>query len=548
VPDELRELVVSKSEGNPFYVEELLKMLIEDSVILQGAERWQVNPTRLAEVRVPPTLTAVLQARFDGLPAREKLTLQRASVLGRTFWAEAVDFMDNAEEAMLADTLAALAVLRGREMIFQHEVSTFAATAEYSFKHTLLRDAIYESVLKRERRAYHARAAEWLQVNCGAREGEFVGLIAEHLERAAQAEQAAQYLARAGASALGTYAYREAVDYFARALALLPPESRERIPLLVQSGEALWYLGEYAQAQAQLQAGLTLGQQHGEDGHYADALIHLGSIARKQGDWAKARAYLDESLKLARRLGDRSKIAHALHSLAWVDIRQGAYPSAKLQFAESRALYQDLGNLQGLADTLNGLGTVTLNLGEYEEARAFYQASLTLFQKVQDRPGESATLVNLGEIARRQGDYAAAWQYYEKALAVDREIGDGLLAAITLGNLGHTALACGDYSAAEGYYREGLQTALSIGAVPDVLDSLSGMAGVLAHTNKQDLALEVLGLVLHHPALDDESRPIAAQALAELRTALPTNEIESGLARGAARPLAELVTEILAST
>lgn len=153
----------------------------------------------------------MLQARFDSRPTREKLTLQRASVLRRTFWAEAVNFLDDAEKAALADTLATLAVLREREMVFQCESSTFAATAEYIFKHALLRDATYESVLKRERRAYHARAAEWLMRNCRARAGEFVGLIAEHLERAGQTEPAVGYLARAGASALGTYAYREEV-------------------------------------------------------------------------------------------------------------------------------------------------------------------------------------------------------------------------------------------------------------------------------------------------------------------------------------------------
>ncbi|MCK4299198.1 MAG: AAA family ATPase, partial [Planctomycetes bacterium] len=85
VPVALRELVVSGAEGNPFYVEELIKMLIEDRVVIKGEDRWRVEPIRLAKMHVPPTLTGILQARLDSLPLKERTTLQWASVVGRTF-------------------------------------------------------------------------------------------------------------------------------------------------------------------------------------------------------------------------------------------------------------------------------------------------------------------------------------------------------------------------------------------------------------------------------------------------------------------------------
>jgi predicted ATPase len=90
IPQGLRDLVVDGAEGNSFYVEELIKMLIEGSVILRGEERWCVELGRLARVRVPPTLTGVLQARLDSLPRQERTLLQRASVVGRLFWDTAV--------------------------------------------------------------------------------------------------------------------------------------------------------------------------------------------------------------------------------------------------------------------------------------------------------------------------------------------------------------------------------------------------------------------------------------------------------------------------
>ena len=84
------DLVVSRSEGNPFYLEELIKMLIEDGVIVADADHWRVEHARLAEARVPPTLTGVLQSRLDALPPAERATLQQASVVGRVFWDAAV--------------------------------------------------------------------------------------------------------------------------------------------------------------------------------------------------------------------------------------------------------------------------------------------------------------------------------------------------------------------------------------------------------------------------------------------------------------------------
>ncbi len=545
IPDSLRNLVVGSAEGNPYYLEELLKMMLDAGVIEPKPgeqDRWRVNPERLEATRVPPTLTGILQARLDSLPRSERELLQCAAVVGRLFWDAAISEVSAGERQKVRATLDAIS---RREMIFWQEHSAFAGTQEYAFKHTLLHDVTYETVLLKLRRDYHARTARWLETHAGERISEYAGLIAGHLERANLAGQAIHYLRLAGERALGAYAYREAADYFKRALSHIPDENIERTPLLVQLGETLWYLGEYEQAQTRLQEGVTLAKKHGQAEYRSDALVHLGAIARKQGNWVQARAHLTESLAIARQVENQNKIANALHNLAWVDIRQGAYQEARVQLAESRLLYQTQDNRSGLADVLNGLGTVALNLGEYDETRQLYQESLALFHEVGDRPGESAALVNLGETARRQGDYTAARTYYEAALRIDHEIGDELLAAMTLGNLGHTSLACQDYAAAEEYYRNGLQAALEINDLPDMLDILSGLAGVLSQTARQEQALTVLGAVLDHPALEDESRSIADQALETLQTHLSPQEIEAGLASGRGQPPENIIKKLL---
>ena len=158
VPDALRDLITDAAEGNPFYVEEMVKMLIEQGVIQRGGageqggrgdenplsggsfspaptlprssaleEKWRVQTDKLATLKVPPTLTALLQARLDGLPRPEREALQRASVVGRLFWDDAVAELLEVEREAVGPTLEAV---RGRELIFRREHSAFAYTGD----------------------------------------------------------------------------------------------------------------------------------------------------------------------------------------------------------------------------------------------------------------------------------------------------------------------------------------------------------------------------------------------------------------------------------
>jgi len=167
VPEALQELVLKGAEGNPFYIEELIKMLIEDDVVITGEEPWCVEPDRLAEIDVPDTLTGVLQARLEGLPQEERTTLQQASVVGHIFWDDSVEYISNGSrptemQSTLSNTDDTLSSLRARELVYRREESTFTEAAEYTFKHAVLQDVTYESVIKRVRKTYHALVAEWL--------------------------------------------------------------------------------------------------------------------------------------------------------------------------------------------------------------------------------------------------------------------------------------------------------------------------------------------------------------------------------------------------
>jgi ABC-type oligopeptide transport system substrate-binding subunit/class 3 adenylate cyclase len=222
VPQALRDVIVAGAEGNPFFIEELVKMLIGDGVIVKGAERWRLEPDRLAEIRVPRTLNGVLQARLDRLPHEERTVLQQASVVGRLFWDQAVARIreSTGEGGEQGELFEQLSELRDREMVFQRETSAFADAREYIFRHNLLREMTYGSVMKRLRRTYHGLVADWLLEQGGDRVQEMTGLIADHLALAGRSAEAVEYLLQAGDRARNLYAHREAIRAYERALAL----------------------------------------------------------------------------------------------------------------------------------------------------------------------------------------------------------------------------------------------------------------------------------------------------------------------------------------
>jgi oligopeptide transport system substrate-binding protein len=263
-PQELRELVVDGSEGNPFYVEELIKMLIEDGVIARGEDRWGVSLERLADVRVPSSLTAVLQARLDSLPAEERGLLQRASVVGRQFWDQVVGEL--AADAIAKDEVVPLlGSLRAREMVYRRERSAFVGAQEYTFKHSVLRDVAYETVLLKVRQRYHGQVAAWLESHAGQRLAEYYGVIAAHYELAGEAERALEYLLQAGDRSRSLGAYREAAADYERALVILRAsgEVDRTARLLMKLGLTYHNAFQFEEARQAYEKGFAVWQQAG---------------------------------------------------------------------------------------------------------------------------------------------------------------------------------------------------------------------------------------------------------------------------------------------
>ena len=453
VPHELEDIVVGQAEGFPFYLEEFIKMLIEEGVILKGGGRWEVARGRLSQLRVPPTLTGVLQARLDGLPKDEKETLQMAAIVGRVFWDRAVAHVgpDAGKREAPGKLLRAL---QEKELIFERSASTFTRAKEYAFKHPLLHDVAYESVLKKVRQRYHAQVAAWLIAESGDRAAQLAGLIGEHFELAGELAQAAGWHETAGRRAKDTHAPEAAVAYFQRALSFMPspsgPESQKRrTDLLGELGETLLLKAQYQEAVQTFKSMLQGTEAAGDPLGQANALNGLSWAQDCLGDYHAA---LESALKaegIAREAGARAEVARALFRRGWALYRMGKAEAVMELGEQALALSSELEARRDVAFSLKLLGIAHLLTGKFSEARKYQEKALELFEEMGDRWGVANILNNLGESARTQGDYGTAVVTFDREMAILREIGNRDGEIICLNNLGAAKCALRQYAAAE---------------------------------------------------------------------------------------------------
>jgi class 3 adenylate cyclase/tetratricopeptide (TPR) repeat protein len=558
VPAALRELLTGSAEGNPFYMEELLKMLIDQGAIRTG-EAWTVNAQQLLVTNVPPTLTGVLQARLDGLPPAEKRALQQASVVGAVFWDQALA----AVEARATDQLPALVQ---RALTLLRDDARVDGLREYAFKHQLLHQVTYHTVLKRHKREGHARVAQWLAglaEQGSLRGGDFLGLAAEHYERAGDEGNAAEFHARTAEQSGARLAHERVLAHVGRALALLrdPPAApgaqdtrsakeaqieqvtrpahtelrwrlvsvRERtlellarrdehaadLATLAQLADGLdddrrraevaWRRGIRAMRMGDLPAmasaarhGVACATRAGDDRLRLCALRLLAIAEMYLGDIDAGRSLAQQGLAEAQVLGLRDVEARFLSALS---IGAGLQddPVGPVDFCRrTLSIYRETGDRVNEAISMSNLGLCWMSLGDLPQARRELDGALRLLRANGDRVVEGATLSVLSSLALWQGDEARALALAGAAMEIavaTQARQNEVMAGLRLGD---AELALGRPAAARQAFTLARTMALQIDHATQ-LDVSAGLARVALAESDTAAALAALQLLEHLP-------------------------------------------------
>jgi class 3 adenylate cyclase/tetratricopeptide (TPR) repeat protein len=519
IPVALRELISVRAEGNPFYMEELVKMLVDEGAIQAGENCWTVNPGKLLNSRVPKTLTGVLQARLDSLKLAERLALQQASVIGFVFWDRALGAID-------ARAIAALPALVQHELTLPRQDTSLEGVREYAFKHQILHQVTYDTVLKPMRRECHARVAAWLAGLTGARANDFLASTAEHFEGAGNNAQACEFFTRAAEHAAGRFAHKTVLGHVDKALGLVDEDDVQdrsgrragfllRWRLLDVRERTLDLLGKRPEQQADIAVLQALAEELDDNQRRAEVAWRRSDIAMRIADYPTQESAARQSMELARRIGDgvlglraQQRLAYALCDLGNVAegkalaleglaaARGQGLRAMEVRFLNVLAVVaniegdlvaylettrqtlpinRELGERRLEAIALCNLGASWLGLGECEQARSNLDEGLRLTRELGDRSQEPYPLIYLAKLALRQGDVALALTLAQSALEIGIAAQNPHAEAIALCWLGNAKMASGQHEAAQAALERAHVVALKIGA-PQIYDAAAGLA------------------------------------------------------------------------
>ena len=440
VPSALRELLASRAEGNPYYMEELLRRLLDDGVIRRDGVQWQVDEQRLTRLRLPTTLVGLLQARLDALPDAERDGAQRASIVGHVFWDAALAQIDPA-------ALAAMPGLQRRGWLHAHEASAFDDTPERRFDHHLLHQVTYETVLKAERRRGHAAVARWLAEHTAGRGPEFLAITGEHAERAGDDALAVDCYERAAAQAQQRFANALAIGCQQRALKLMAPgDVTRRLRALRGLRELADLTGNRNLQRHALDDTLTLLVSHPDPHALADLTMARAMLADREGRANDALALASDALAQAVAIGNDDVAAWAHGQLCWMHGWRGEFDVSRAHQVAGQAHAERVRDTQPIRELqlLTMAGIMALQVGQLIEAGDILnraQGQAEAHSGSQFRRLQLGILSALCTHAQALGNWSTAADLIERLMDQCRELGDAGRLGVALHHAARNSLA-----------------------------------------------------------------------------------------------------------
>ncbi len=533
VPAALKRLVTERSEGNPLFTEEIVRMFIDRGVLrATEASLWEVAQP-IDDVEVPQSIHALIATRLDNLPSEEKAILQDAAVVGRAFWLGAVSRLGDQDAGGAREGLGRLRV---KEIITPREPPVFSGELEFAFRHVLIRDVAYDSLPKALRGAKHVEVARWAEERAGERSEELAEVVGAHylqaveyraelgeppdpqLDAAAfrwarmagqrswrlwqQAEAHKWYRAARelgersgvptedlapvaeaeGLAADGLIAFEETAKAYGRALDLYEALGREQDAARMQvlSGQTAFQLARHDEVPTWLEPAIARLERFGDSHDLAYALGFYGNFLRRTGRPAEAEPALRRGVDIASRIGDRVGEGHNLNSLGVVLLHRGDVAEGIRLVEESFRVAEEAGDLELLLRCYNSQASCLMDYApDYERGWDVLRRGIELSQRSGRRDFEGWLWNNWGNYAFDQGKLDELDRAAEMSLEIGRTLGYAHILAASHHYQALAAFLRGDLEAAaraldEGYSLEGLRA--EVQAAPYVALAHAGIA------------------------------------------------------------------------
>jgi class 3 adenylate cyclase/tetratricopeptide (TPR) repeat protein len=490
LPTEARARITAVAEGNPLFVEETLRMLVDHGALRSQEGRWTVRGD-LSSIAIPPTIHALLTARLDRLEPEQRGFIERAAVVGRSFWWGAVTELSPLEVRPRVG--ACLQSLVRKELV-EPDRSELRQEDAFRFTHLLVRDAAYRAIPKAIRAEMHERLAGWIEVKTRNLAGEYEEIVGYHLEQAhrsllelgppterteALATRAAEPLTSAGERAFARGDMPAAVNLLARATALLPSQDSRRLELLPDVAFALMETGDFDRLAAVARELNDAAEEMGDIRLQAHAIVltlWIRLFTDPEGWAAEAEREARRAIAAFRELEDEGGLARAWSLIGLVQLVNARFAPAEDAWSRAAEHARQAGNRR---DELEGLSWVPLAVwaGPTPAEQGIRRCRETFDRAQGDKKAMSSALFAQAGFEAGLGRFDEARTLLGRARALLEEVALPVWAAGPLAQYaGWTELLGGDPAAAEHELRRAYETLSTIGEV----SWLSTVAGILA--------------------------------------------------------------------
>jgi tetratricopeptide (TPR) repeat protein/class 3 adenylate cyclase len=499
LPDELVPLIQQRTGGNPFFIEEICRALLEDgSLRMKGGAALLASPLLLPEI--PDSIQAVIRSRFDRLELDARDLLRLAAVTGVEFGGNVIKaaFPDRSDLAHTLDALKAAGLIQQTRL---------APLSEYRFKHVLTQEVAYASLLEHQRRELHGRVGAILERLHGDGADDQLDRLAHHFSRANAWAKAVQYGLLSAQRANRLAQYPEALLILERTqrwiLQLPPGSARDSavIDILLQQERLCETLGQRARQQQLIDQVIALLGGSADRARLAEAWLRQGDLLTLLRRFAEAEEPLQRALGLRRELADRVGERNALRSLGLLRWYEGRNLEALDLAEQTLRIARERGDVGAVASDLTNCGAILRALGEHEQAQQVLEEALDTGKPATGEYGAASdelaikhvyALQNLSHCYRERGDRKRALECLQRAGAIAAQKRLPIALSYHYTSMAHLHLQEGRIPESLASYREAIELTRRARYAPGLAQSLRIYGDVLVGLGRPEEALPCL--------------------------------------------------------
>ncbi len=476
ISESLRKFIIAKSGGNPFFIEEIVRRLIESGKLAKGDK---LAPD---SIQIPGSIDAAVTSRIDNLNKEAKYLLKIASIVGRSFPQELLkEIVKEKESYQHIDELEAAEFL----VKINKENEIF-----YAFRHALFQEVAYNSLLKSERIIYHKVIAETIEEKFKEKIDSYLGALVHHYYTGKIFDKALHYSIKAGDEAAGLYANEEALSYYNQALSVAEDQPQKAL-ILEKIGDIEFMIGRVEDSLKHYREANKLAKDKSQEAHsiakIAKVLEQIGKLdesidimykaikategsetpgvvelhynlsnilIESKAESEQAMTLVDKGIAIAKKICDKHFQAEGMRAKAHILWRLGKNEETLGLLKKAQAIYEELGEIKVLPYLFLLVAAVYRAMGNINAAIEFVRKTIDIAKKIGDRRVMAMGYNNIGVYYVFLGDYQTSIDFTEKNVEIRRQLADKKGEGIGLMNIGLTYRYLGKYEIVLDYYNK----------------------------------------------------------------------------------------------